>query len=96
MNRYCEQGMQIVCGELETMSRVRLSSRPKGAMYVFFEIDGMPDSRAGCLDILDRTQVGLAPGTFFGPGSQSFFRICFCRSPTALLDAMNRLRPALS
>lgn len=96
MNRYCEQGMQIVCDELDTMPRVRLTSRPKGAMYVFFEIDGMPDSRAGCLDILDRTQVGLAPGIFFGPGSQGFFRICFCRSPAALLEAMNRLRPALS
>jgi aspartate aminotransferase len=96
MNRYCARGMEIVCDALETMPRVKLAVRPKAAMYVFFEIDGVTDSKAGCLDILDRTKVGLAPGIFFGPGSEHFFRICFCRSPDALADAMERLRPALS
>ncbi|HLZ96700.1 MAG TPA: pyridoxal phosphate-dependent aminotransferase [Steroidobacteraceae bacterium] len=96
MNRYCETGMTIVCDALDTMPRVRLAARPQAAMYVFFEIDGLADSRAACLDILERTRVGLAPGSFFGPGSESFFRICFCRSPAVLADAMERLRPALS
>jgi len=95
MNRYCERGMGIVCDALESMGRVRLPVRPKAAMYVFFEIDGVTDSRATCLDILERTGVGLAPGLFFGPGSESFFRICFCRRPDALADAMERLRPVL-
>ncbi len=84
MNRYCEAGMKTVCDALDTIPRVRLAKRPEAAMYVFFEIDGMPDSRAACLDILAQTSVGLAPGMFFGPGSESFYRICFCRSPAAL------------
>ncbi|WP_157221017.1 pyridoxal phosphate-dependent aminotransferase [Flavisphingomonas formosensis] len=96
MNRYCEQGMHIVCDALETMGRVRLPVRPRAAMYVFFEIEGVVDSRATCLDILDRTGVGLAPGLFFGPGSESFFRICFCRRPDVLADAMDRLGAALA
>ncbi|WP_414902518.1 pyridoxal phosphate-dependent aminotransferase [Sphingomonas flavalba] len=96
MNRYCEQGMRIVCDALDTMPRVRMASRPPGGMYAFFEIDGIPDSKAGCLEILRSTSVGLAPGSFFGPGSQSFYRLCFCRSPEALATAMEKLRPSLS
>jgi aspartate/methionine/tyrosine aminotransferase len=97
MNAYCAQGAQIVCSALESMGRVRLAGpRPKAAMYAFFEIDGMPDSRAACLEILDKTRVGLAPGIFFGPGAESSLRICYCRSPAVLNEAMERLRPALS
>ena len=96
MNAYCAAGAEIVCDALETMPRVRMGPRPKAAMYVFFEVDGMPDSKAACLDILRQTNVGLAPGMFFGGGSESFLRICFCRAPATLHDAMERLRPALS
>ncbi len=95
MNAYCTHGARIVCEALESMPRVRMSARPKAAMYAFFEIDGMADSKAACLDILNRTRVGLAPGMFFGKGSESFLRICFCRSPALLADAMERLRPVL-
>lgn len=96
MRGYCEQGMGIVCDALEKLPRVRLGPRPEAGMYAFFEIDGMPDSRAACLDILARTSVGLAPGYFFGPGSDSFLRACVCRRPEVLAEAMARLAPALS
>ena len=96
MNRYCAAGEAIVGEALAGMGRVRLARRPTAAMYVFFEIDGMPDSRAACLEVLERTRVGLAPGMFFGRGSESFLRICVCRSPETLRDAMGRLRPLLA
>lgn len=96
MNRYCQQGMEIVCDALEQMPRVTLRVRPEAAMYAFFEIDGMTDSRAACLDILNATQVGLAPGMFFGRGSERFVRLCFARAPEVLHAAMERLRPYLS
>ena len=73
------------------MGRVRLGPRPKAGMYVFFEVDGMPDARAACREILDRTKVGLAPGTFFGPGSETFLRACISREPASLGEAMARL-----
>lgn len=95
MNRYCAEGAAIVCSALEQMPRVRMGVRPNAAMYVFFEIEGMADSKAACLDILARTNVGLAPGIFFGPGSQSFLRICYCRSPALLQEAMARLAKVL-
>jgi aspartate/methionine/tyrosine aminotransferase len=96
MRDYCEQGMAIVCGALEQLPRVKLGPRPEAGMYAFFEIDGIPDSRAACLDILAKTSVGLAPGYFFGPGSDGFLRACVCRKPEVLAEAMARLAPALS
>jgi aspartate/methionine/tyrosine aminotransferase len=96
MRGYCEAGMRIVCDALEAMPRVKLGPRPEAGMYAFFEIDGMPDSRAACLDILGKTSVGLAPGHFFGPGSDGFLRACVCRKPEVLAEAMARLAPALS
>ena len=95
MRAYCEQGMDIVCDALESFGRVRLGPRPTAGMYAFFEVDGMPNSREACLEILDKTRVGLAPGYFFGPGSDTFLRLCVCRAPEVLREAMGRLRGAL-
>jgi len=96
MRAYCEAGMEIVCGALEQAPRVRMGPRPRAGMYAFFQVDGMPDARQACLDILAATRVGLAPGTFFGPGSEGYLRACVCRSPDVLRKAMDRLAPALS
>ncbi len=93
MRDYCAGGMDITCSALETMPRVRIRTRPNAAMYVFFEVEGMPDSRSAFIEIFERTGVGLAPGCFFGPGSESFLRICVCRNPKALQIAVDRLRP---
>ena len=96
MRAVCEAGMDIVCDALEQLPRVRLGPRPRAGMYAFFEIDGMPDSRQACLDILAKTSVGLAPGVFFGPGSETFLRACVCRAPAVLTEAMGRLSRALA
>jgi aspartate/methionine/tyrosine aminotransferase len=96
MRGYCEAGMGIVCDALERLPRVRMGPRPQAGMYAYFEVDGMPDSRQACLDILAKTSVGLAPGIFFGPGAETFLRACVCRNPQALATAMDRLSAALS
>jgi len=95
MRGYCETGMGIVCEALERFGRVRLGPRPRAGMYAFFEIAGMDDSRAACLEILGKAGVGLAPGAFFGPGSEGFLRACVCRAPEALTQAMVQLEPVL-
>ena len=95
MRDYCQAGVAIACDALEGFSRVRMGPRPKAGMYAYFEVDGMPDSRAACLDILAKTRVGLAPGAFFGPGSEGCLRLCACRSPEVLHEAMGRLAGVL-
>ncbi len=92
---YCEAGMAIVCDALEGFGRVRLGPRPAAGMYAYFEVDGMPNSRAACLEILEKTRVGLAPGAFFGPGSEGFLRVCVARCEGDLRKAMGRLEAVL-
>jgi aspartate aminotransferase len=96
MRAYCEAGMAVVCDALERLPRVRLGPRPVAGMYAFFEIDGLPDSRTACAELLARTRVGLAPGIFFGPRAESFYRACVCRDPAVLAEAMARLSAALA
>jgi aspartate/methionine/tyrosine aminotransferase len=92
---HCRQGMAVVCDALEGFGKVRLGPWPTAGMYAYFEVDGLGDSRAACLRILRETKVGLAPGYFFGPGSDHFLRICVARSMESLTEAMGRLAPLL-
>lgn len=75
---------------LGSHSRIRLS-RPDGAFYLFFSIDGITNSREAAFKILHETGVGLAPGTAFGEGGKPFFRLCFARDMDQLNDASRLL-----
>ena len=83
-------GRAIVCRALAVAPRVRFHE-PEGAFYLFFAVDGEPDTRALCRRLIDETGVGVAPGTAFGPGGAEFMRLCFARSPASLEAAMDRL-----
>lgn len=85
-----KEGRDILCARLRQTGRVRLAV-PEGAFYLFFAIDGVEDARRAALDIVDETGVGLAPGTAFGPGGESFFRLCFNRRLDQLEEAASRL-----
>jgi len=95
MRGYCEAGMGIVCDALEQLPRVRMGPRPQAGMYAYFEVDGMPDSRQACLDILAKTSVGLAPGVAFGAGGEGSVRICYAASLDVLEPALQRLEKFL-
>ncbi|TIU89196.1 MAG: aspartate aminotransferase, partial [Mesorhizobium sp.] len=64
---------------------------PQGAFYLFFRVDGLTDSRKAAFDIVDNANVGLAPGTAFGPGGEAFLRLCFHRRLDQLEEAAHRL-----
>lgn len=80
----------VFCDALIATNRVE-TLKPDGALYAFLKIDGVTDSRRTALDIVDRTNVGLAPGTAFGPGGELFMRACFLRDPGHVEEAANRL-----
>ncbi len=63
---------------------------PMGAFYMFFAVEGMKDSLATTLRIIDEVNVGFAPGGTFGPGGEGFLRMCFLRDPAKLAEAMVR------
>ena len=80
----------IFCDALIATNRVE-TLKPDGALYAFLKIDGVTDSRLAALDIVDRTNVGLAPGTAFGPGGERFMRACFLRDTGQVAEAAERL-----
>lgn len=80
----------LVCNILGATGRARFTV-PQGAFYLFFAIDGITDSRAAAFDIVDKANVGLAPGTAFGPGGEAFLRLCFHRRLDQIEEAAHRL-----
>ena len=64
---------------------------PEGAFYLYFKPDGWADGRAAALDLLDKTGLGLAPGTAFGAGTENWLRLCFNRDLDHIQDAAGRL-----
>lgn len=84
------QARDMACAALERTGRVRFSV-PQGAFYLFFSIDGLADARQAAFDIVDRANVGLAPGTAFGPGGEGFLRLCFHRRLDQIQEATERL-----
>ena len=51
--------------------------RPSGAFFVMARFDGMQDSRAGALDLIDRQQVVTIPGGFFGRAGEGYLRLSY-------------------
>ena len=79
---------------LGAMRRVHLPP-PEAAFYAFFEVDGMSDAAEFAKEILLKTKVGLAPGTAFGAGGDTYLRICYAKSPALLGEALDRLATVL-
>ncbi|MET0597054.1 MAG: pyridoxal phosphate-dependent aminotransferase [Mesorhizobium sp.] len=79
-----------VAGRLVGTGKVRLSV-PPGAFYMFFAIDGQPDSRQAAFALIDDVAVGLAPGSAFGVGADGYLRLCFHRELGMLEEAAERI-----
>ena len=63
---------------------------PDGAFYMFIAIDGMTDSLATCLRIIDEAGVGFAPGGTFGPGGEGYLRMCYLKNEDTLHEGLKR------
>lgn len=83
------RGRDIVARLKET-GRIRLVA-PAGAFYQLLAVEGEADSRTLCFRLIDEANIGLAPGTAFGPGAEAYLRLCFARSPESLAEAVERL-----
>ncbi len=84
------EGRRIACEALQPLNRARFAW-PDGAFYLLFGIEGHDDTDTLALRLVDEASIGLAPGTAFGPGGESFLRMCFARSAESLGEAMARL-----
>ena len=89
------EGRDVVCAALAQSGRCKFAA-PAGAFYVLFAVEGVTDTRRLALRLIDEAQVGMAPGTAFGPGGEPFLRLCFARTSRDLGPAMERVNAVLS
>jgi aspartate/methionine/tyrosine aminotransferase len=90
----CRVARDRVSETMARLPRVRYAA-PAGAFYAFFAVEDEPDARALAFKLVDRANVGLAPGTAFGPGAPNFLRLCFAGSLDRLEAGLARLEAAL-
>jgi len=88
------RGRDLVHQRLAAHPRIRIS-KPEGALYAFFAVDGMADSLAFATRLAGEHKVGLAPGVAFGPGGEGHLRLCFASEVETLSRALDRLEIAL-
>ncbi len=93
IERY-RRNRDIVVQRLGAMKRVTLS-RPEGAFYAFFAVDGMTDSVAFAQKLIDECGVGLAPGRAFSADGEGWMRLCFAADTATVSAAMDRLESIL-
>jgi aspartate/methionine/tyrosine aminotransferase len=84
----------IACEVLGATGRCRFAV-PTGAFYLFFSVDGEPDTRALARRLIDEARVGLAPGTAFGSGGEGFLRLCYARKPEQIEQAVRAIAKVL-
>ncbi|ADZ71642.1 pyridoxal phosphate-dependent aminotransferase [Polymorphum gilvum] len=84
------RGRDLVCSALDALGQARYAP-PAGAFYLFFALDGHPDSRRLALDLATGTGLGLAPGSAFGAGGGAFLRLCFARRVDHLEEGARRI-----
>jgi aspartate/methionine/tyrosine aminotransferase len=89
------ESREIVCNGLAATGRVRFAE-PPGAFYLFFAVDGEPDTQKLGLRLVDEANLGIAPGDAFGEAGRGFLRLCFLRSPDQMAEATRRLTKWLS
>ena len=90
----CADGRAMVADALRDLGGVRYAS-PPGAFYAFLGVDGLHDSLAFALDLVERHGVALAPGVAFGTAGEGYLRLCFAQSPAQLSRALDRRHAGL-
>lgn len=89
------ESRDIACAILGRSGRCRFAP-PQGAFYLFFTVEGEPDSERLARRLVDEAQAGLAPGTAFGSGGAPFVRLCFARDPAQIREACEKIARVLS
>lgn len=94
MRERCRRGRALVEKAALQSNRVK-PSHVEGAFYAFLEIEGVTDSTALARRLVTEAKVAVAPGAAFGPGNESFIRLCFATDEKILTPALERLFAAL-
>ncbi|HWT99559.1 MAG TPA: aminotransferase class I/II-fold pyridoxal phosphate-dependent enzyme, partial [Terriglobales bacterium] len=86
----CKSGRDLVVERLAAMNRISVIPN-QASFYLMLQVADMTDPLDFCKRLVVEGRVGLAPGTAFGRGGQSFLRLCYAQSEDRLNQAMDRL-----
>lgn len=84
----------LVCDLIDEIPSLHCS-KPKGAFYVFPSYDFEMNSEDFCTYLLENANVGVTPGTAFGPNSEGHFRMSYAASRESLEEGLERIKEAL-
>ena len=74
-------------------------AEPPGGFYGFVAVQGVADSMAFAEFLLEKANVGVAPGMAFGPAgdrdNDRHVRICLAYDPARFAEALGRIGQAL-
>ena len=85
---YARRRAQVMAS-LSPLPEVSLPE-PQGAFYAFPRIDGLTDSTAFALQLLEQTGLAVAPGAGFGSDGEGYIRVCFAATETTLTAALSK------
>ena len=73
---------------------------PEGAFYGFIAVDGLKDSFGFASELVHKANVGVAPGSAFGPeamrANDSYIRICFAQDTSKVGEGLDRFGRAIA
>ena len=90
----CRTAHDVAVSRLRAMPRVR-PIPALGSFYAMFEIEGVADTYAFCLNAVREAGLAMAPGTAFGAGAENLIRICYAKEPELLHRGFDRLESSL-
>jgi aspartate/methionine/tyrosine aminotransferase len=83
---------QLLMNEVEQIKGFSINSID-GAFYGFIKYSHTDEpSEKVALDILEKANVAVTPGTAFGPSCEGYFRVTFSRSEEEIKEAFSRIR----
>jgi aspartate aminotransferase len=91
----CKAGRDLVLDRLAQMNRVSVVPN-QASFYLMLQVADMHDPLDFCKRLVVEGRVGLAPGTAFGEGGDTFLRLCYAQSDARLNIAMDRLSAFLA
>ena len=91
----CKSGRDLVIDRLAQMNRVSVIPN-QASFYLMLQVADMTEPLDFCKKLVVEGRVGLAPGTAFGKGGDSFLRLCYAQSEARLSEAMDRFSTFLA
>lgn len=81
----------LTCSRLDQLNKFLHYIKPNSSYFVFPKILNCQDSLSLSLEILEKVQVAVVPGTAFGPNGQGHIRLSFGRTEDQINLAFDRL-----